>query len=168
MVNLAKEEFPNKDVGLFVADGFKLPLRENTKFDIIHIDGVLHHLIGKTRKESFTKVEKILNILGKALSNNGVLIVGEFNFVSYLFPSFTSFFVFYCLKLINFFNLDISKFSDEVKPGPISRPKMIIKKLSYLFTSLHKWFHSNGVRNMTLLFQKKETFPHQIFVHFFS
>jgi len=117
MVHLAKEKFQNEDVNLIVADGFMLPLKTGTKFDIIHVDAVLHHLIGKTRKESIRKVEKILDKLGKTLSENGFLIVEEFNFVSYLFPSISSTFVFYCLKLLNFFHLDLSKISNEIQPG---------------------------------------------------
>ena len=117
MINLAKKEFRDKDVNLFVADGFKLPLKIDTNFDIIHIDGVLHHIIGKTRQESIAKVEKIIDKLTKTLSENGSLIVEEVDFVSYIFPSITSIFVFYFLKLFNFFNMDLSKISDEIRPG---------------------------------------------------
>ena len=52
MVNMAKNNLYNRKIKLFVADGFNLPLKSNIKFDI-HIDSVLHHLIGKTRAESF-------------------------------------------------------------------------------------------------------------------
>jgi len=117
MIYLAKKKFPNRDVNLFVADGFNLPLLQGTCFDIIHVDAVLHHLIGKTRKESLAMVETIIDKLGKTLSKNGILIVEEFNFVSYFSPSITSILVFYGLKILNFLKLDLSKFSDEIKPG---------------------------------------------------
>ncbi len=117
MINLSKEKFRNEDVNLFVADGFMLPFSAKTKFDIIHVDAVLHHIIGKTRRESIVKVEKILEKLGKALSENGRIIVEEFNFTSYFIPSISSFIVFYFLKLFNFLKLDLSKIYDEFQPG---------------------------------------------------
>ena len=117
MLKIAKKQIPKKDVYLFVADGFKLPLKEGTNFDVIHIDAVLHHLIGKTRKQSIVKVEKIIEKLGTILSDNGIIIVEEFNFVSYFIPSISSFFLFYALKFLNFLNIDLSKISDEIKPG---------------------------------------------------
>jgi len=117
MIKLAKEKIQDKDVCLFLADGYNLPLRTGVKFDIIHIDGVLHHIIGKTRKDSITKVEKIIINLGERLSENGILLIEEFDFISYIIPSITSFFLFYCLKLINLFNLDLSKISSEFQPG---------------------------------------------------
>jgi len=117
MINFAKEEFRDKNVNLFVADGFNLPLKTDTNFDIIHIDGVLHHIIGKTRKESITKAEQIIEKLTKILAKNGSLIVEEINFISYLFPSISSNLVFYFLKLFNFLKMDLSKIANEIQPG---------------------------------------------------
>jgi len=117
MINLAKEDLRDKGAELLVADGFKLPIKAGFEFDIIHIDAILHHLIGKTRGKSIQQVHRILDILVKSLSENGALLVEEFNFVSYCIPSITSFMLFYGLKLLNFLHLDVRKVTNEIQPG---------------------------------------------------
>ena len=52
MVQIARLNLIEYNVKLFVADGFNMPLKPNLKFDVIHVDSVLHHLIGKTRNAS--------------------------------------------------------------------------------------------------------------------
>ena len=49
MLKMAKNSLDCPGVQLLAADGFKMPLKPEAKFDLIHIDSVLHHLIGKTR-----------------------------------------------------------------------------------------------------------------------
>jgi len=117
MISLANKKFPNNEADLFIADGFMLPLKEDFKLDIIHIDAVLHHIIENTRKKSLLKVEKIIDQLVKKLSENGILIVEEMNYVSYVFPSLTAFCIFYGLKFLNFFKIDLGKLSTEIKLG---------------------------------------------------
>lgn len=118
MIKQAKDnlsEFQNEH--LFVADGFNLPFSDNVKFDLIHLDSVLHHLIGRTRTQSVTLVKKMLNLLMELLTEDGVLIIEEMYYISYLIPHFTSCLVFYGLKLINSVHLDLSKMRDEFQPG---------------------------------------------------
>jgi hypothetical protein len=31
---------------------FKMPLRQEARFDLFHIDSVLHHIVGRTRDKS--------------------------------------------------------------------------------------------------------------------
>jgi SAM-dependent methyltransferase len=104
------------EVNMLQADALQLSLKESQKFDIIHIDSVLHHLIGKTRGESIEIVRRMLNGLIRRLSSNGILIVEEVYYDSYIFSTFTSFLVFYGLKLINWLKLDLS-FTKEIRPG---------------------------------------------------
>ena len=117
MIRMSKENLDGCNVELFVADAFKIPLNPNMKYDIIHIDSVLHHLIGKTRSKSTNLIKKMVELLTRKLSDNGILIVEEVYYGSLLIPQFTSFVVFYGLKLINFLNLDFSSFTKEIKPG---------------------------------------------------
>jgi methylase of polypeptide subunit release factors len=117
MINSAKKNLEGQRVDLFVADGFRLPLKPEIKFDLIHIDSVLHHLIAKTRPKSLCLANQFLNILANFLSSNGILIVEEMYYDSYLIPYVTSSIVFYSLKLLNFVNLDISKLKNDVKLG---------------------------------------------------
>src|SRR5215469_3335181 len=77
MINMAKQNLDYHRIGLFVADGFKLPLQPQTKFDIIHIDSVLHHLIEITRSKSWRLSNKMLDLLVSMLFVNGILIVEE-------------------------------------------------------------------------------------------
>ena len=62
MLSEATVNLKGYDVKLFLADGFELPLTDSVKFDVIHIDSVLHHLIGRTRGESMNLVDKMLNV----------------------------------------------------------------------------------------------------------
>jgi SAM-dependent methyltransferase len=117
MINIAKNNLDYKGVELFEADGFKLPIKSETKFDLIHIDSVLHHLIGNTRSRSIFLVNLMLKLLIDRLSENGVLVIEEMHYVSYIFPNITSSVIFYGLKLLNFLHLDISRIINEFQPG---------------------------------------------------
>jgi SAM-dependent methyltransferase len=117
MIRKAKENLMDCNAELLIADGFNIPSRQNIKFDVIHIDSVLHHLIGKTRAKSIALVKQMVELLVDRLSNNGILIVEEWYYVSYIFPKLTSFIVFYGLKFINYLKLDLSSYTKEIKPG---------------------------------------------------
>lgn len=117
MINMASKDLVSQGVGLFVSDGFKLPLQPKTTFDIIHIDSVLHHLIENTRSKSWLLSIKMLDLLVSMLSVNGILIVEEMYYDSYIIPHITSSTVFYGLKILNFLGLDISKIMADCKPG---------------------------------------------------
>jgi SAM-dependent methyltransferase len=116
MVHMAKANL-NQRAELFVADGFSLPLRPDTKFDIIHLDSVLHHLVGETKGQSLDLVERLLGLLVDRLSETGILVIEEVYYDSFVISSITSSIVFYGLKLVNFFNLDIRKVVTEFEPG---------------------------------------------------
>jgi ubiquinone/menaquinone biosynthesis C-methylase UbiE len=49
MITIAKENLVSSNVKLFLADGLNISVRQDIKFDIIHIDSVLHHVIERTR-----------------------------------------------------------------------------------------------------------------------
>lgn len=118
MVKEARINFAdNRQVHLFVADGFNLPISAETKFDLIHLDSVLHHLIGSTRGESISFVNTILKLLADRLTENGVLVVEEMYYLSHVVPHLTSYVIFYGLKLMNFLRLDISKIRGEFQLG---------------------------------------------------
>ena len=117
MINIAKDIITNFTVELINADVFNMPLKSDYKFDLIHIDCVLHHLIGKTRSDSIRLSEQILRKLVDRLSENGILIVEEWLYLSYFIPQLTSTIIFYGLKLLNFLHLDITKVVNEIKPG---------------------------------------------------
>lgn len=117
MIHIAKENLCTSNVELFVADGFEIPIKPNIKFDVIHIDSVLHHLIAKTRGKSTNLVKKILELLVDKLADNDILIIEEICYGSYIIPKFTSFIIFYGLKLINFLKLDLTRFMSEMKPA---------------------------------------------------
>jgi SAM-dependent methyltransferase len=117
MLKKAQENLRDFDVLLFAADAFSIPIKADIKFDVIHIDSVLHHLIGKTRGKSMHLIKKMVELLASKLSSKGILIVEEWYYQSYIVPKITSFLVFYGLKIINFLNLDLSKHTKEIRPG---------------------------------------------------
>jgi SAM-dependent methyltransferase len=117
MVNMAKSNLKDQETLLFVADGFNLPLNPNIKFDLIHIDSVLHHLIDKTRSRSFALAKRMIDLLVHMLSENGVLVVEEMYYESYVIPRITSSIIFYGLKFLNFIHLDLNKIMNEFQLG---------------------------------------------------
>lgn len=117
MIYLAKSNIKSKNVHLIISDGFNMPFSENLKFDLIHLDCVLHHLIGKSIPESKKLVTMVLKILISKLKKDGILILEDLYYDSYLYPSLTSIIVFYGLKISNFFNIDIGKLIQEYHKG---------------------------------------------------
>jgi SAM-dependent methyltransferase len=119
MVQIARLNLIEFNVKLFVADGFNVPLRPNLKFDIIHVDSVLHHLIGKTRNASVELIRKMIELLCSLLSDKGFLIVEDLFYNSYFIPTFTAGLIFYGLRYIDFLNIDLRRFNDQMRPGLI-------------------------------------------------
>jgi SAM-dependent methyltransferase len=117
MISTARENLSDLRIDLIVCDGFKLPLKTEYQFDLIHVDSVLHHLIRKTRKHSIKLVRNLLKLLKNKLSHDGILIIEEVYYESYLIPSLTSTLIFYGLKLLNFLRLDFNKFINEIQFG---------------------------------------------------
>jgi SAM-dependent methyltransferase len=117
MLRTAKKTISNTTVELVAADGFNMPLRKEARFDLIHIDSVLHHLVGTNRAESMRLVNLFCTQLRQQLSEKGILVVEEVYYVSYLFPKLTSSLIFYGLKLLNFLHLDASRIVSELLPG---------------------------------------------------
>jgi hypothetical protein len=117
MINLARQNISNSKVELFVADGFNLPLNFQIKFDIIHLDSVLHHIIGRTRSASKRLAKELIEKLFNRLNKNGSLVIEELYYDSYIFPEITSFLIFYGLKLFNFIHLDINRIIKEYSMG---------------------------------------------------
>jgi hypothetical protein len=62
-------------------------------------------------------VKLMLKLLTDRLSKNGILVIEEMHYFSYLTPNLTSYIIFYRLKLLNFLHLDISKIINEFQPG---------------------------------------------------
>lgn len=117
MLTNAKGRLKTMPVQLLVADAFNLPLKESIRFDIIHIDSVLHHLIGKTRSQSMHLVDTLLKKLVDLLSEDGIFVVEEMYYKSYLSPRLTSSIIFYGLKILNYFHIDISRIIKDFQPG---------------------------------------------------
>lgn len=145
MINIAKMNLEGQPVNLLIADGFKLPLSSEIKFDLIHIDMVLHHIIKKTRRKSLQLANHFLDIVCNLLSNKGVLIVEEMYYNSYVLPYITSSIVFYSLKILNLINLDISRIMSDIKPG--LEVNFFYNK--QLFQMLGVYGNVNVIRNIT-------------------
>lgn len=117
MIKTAQKNLEGVKSNLIVCDAFNLPIRSENKFDFIHIDSVLHHLIGRTKNRSLGLVRELVRILGQKLSDQGILIIEEVYYDSHIVPSLTSTLIFYSLKLFNLLNLDISSFVKEFQLG---------------------------------------------------
>ena len=117
IIQMANQNITDKNVHLFVTDLFKLPIDANVKFDIIHADSVLHHIIGSGIRESKQLVKEIIRELFQRLTNDGSLIIEEMYYNSFLYPPITSSIIFYGLKFCNRFNINMSKIIKEFPPG---------------------------------------------------
>jgi SAM-dependent methyltransferase len=120
MIAMAKKnisDLNDYNIELFIADAFNLPLKSNLKFNVILIDSVLHHLIGKTRSKSVDLATKMIGSLMDRLSEKGLLIVGEVYYNSYFISPLTSLLIFYSLKLLNLLHLDLHHILKEVQLG---------------------------------------------------
>jgi SAM-dependent methyltransferase len=118
MINTAKENLKaHNNVHLFVADGFSMPIKAQAKFDIIHLDSVLHHIIGQTRSKSVSLVAAFLRLLSGMLSEKGIMLVEEMYYISYIRDQITSFCIFHGLRLLNSLRVDISSLRNEFQPG---------------------------------------------------
>ncbi|CAN5743410.1 methyltransferase domain-containing protein [soil metagenome] len=118
LLKKAKDDLRIEDnINLIVTDGFNIPINDALKFDLIHLDSVLHHLISDTRYKSLKLSKDLLRMLKSKLSKNGILLVEEMYYNSRVIPFITSSFIFYSLKLINASNIDFSILRNDIKPG---------------------------------------------------
>jgi SAM-dependent methyltransferase len=107
-----------QDVNLCVSDAFNLPVRSQITFDVIHLDSVLHHLISSTKSGSNHLAEKLLANLSSRLSpKNGILVVEEIFYNSFIISDVTSKILFYGLKFFNYLNVDLHKLMNEIYLG---------------------------------------------------
>ena len=117
MIKMARDNLKGIGVDLIVCDGFNLPLKNGIKFDFIHSAYVLHHLIGPTKGKSIDLVSRMLRALAGRLSGDGILIIHEVYYDSYVIPSLTSTSIFYILKVLNLLKLDLSPVIKEFQLG---------------------------------------------------
>jgi ubiquinone/menaquinone biosynthesis C-methylase UbiE len=118
MIDVAKERLAKfHNVKLEVANGFELSKTLNTKFDIIHIDSVLHHLTARTQGGSKKLAIRMIKELLKMSSHDGIIIVEELHYKSSIIPKITSKIIFYGLKLLNALHIDGRRFMRDVQPG---------------------------------------------------
>jgi ubiquinone/menaquinone biosynthesis C-methylase UbiE len=118
MIDVAKERLAKfHNVKLEVANGFELSKILNTKFDIIHIDSVLHHLTARTQGGSKKLAIRMIKELLKLSSHDGIIIVEELHYKSAIMPTITSKIIFYGLKLLNALHIDGRRFMRDLHPG---------------------------------------------------
>ncbi len=101
MLRTGKLSVDSSRVNLVAADGFKMPLRSEARFDLIHLDSVLHHLVGKTKAKSLVLANLFCEQLIEQLSEKGAVVVEEVYYASHFIPKLTSSLIFYGLKLLN-------------------------------------------------------------------
>jgi hypothetical protein len=117
MLRTGKLSVDTSRVNFVAADGFKMPLRLEARFDLIHMDSVLHHLVGKTKAKSLELANIFCEQLTEQLSEKGAIVVEEVYYASHIVPKLTSWLIFYGLKLLNLLHLDVSRIAGELLPG---------------------------------------------------
>jgi SAM-dependent methyltransferase len=139
MINIARKNLLSSDIDLLVADAFKMPLKHGAKFDIIHVAFLLHHLIAKTRGKSVSLMNRLIGLLVDKLTDDGVLLIEEVYYNSYIIPNFTASLIFHTLKLLKISRIDLSGINAKVKAGlevNFLNEKLLEKTLSR-FGTLH-------------------------------
>jgi SAM-dependent methyltransferase len=169
MIQTALKNLRNHDGNLVVADVFHLPLSPNSMFDLIHIDSVIHHIVGKTRSESKYLAKNILESLYTHLSEDGCMVVEEIYYGSYINSGLTAAVVFYGFKLINFLKLNLVGINKAIYPGlevnfyserelikMLSRygNVRVMKRLEYAILKLQRLFLLKNSGHITLLIKK--------------
>lgn len=117
LLSSAKENLKFYPTNLCIVDAFNMPFRPSYKFDVIHLDALLHHLIGRTKGKSTKLVKRMLSLLIDKLSDDGILMVDEYYYNSYIIQSLTSSIIFYTLKTLNFFHIDVNRIMREIHLG---------------------------------------------------
>jgi 2-polyprenyl-3-methyl-5-hydroxy-6-metoxy-1,4-benzoquinol methylase len=117
MTNMARMNLRLNNTEIFVADAFNMPLIPSMRFDVIHVAFLLHHLIGKTKAKSTALARKLISTLIDKISENGMLIIEEVYYNSYLLPKLTSSIIFYIMKVLNFLHFDSIHIAKQYKPG---------------------------------------------------
>jgi hypothetical protein len=77
------------------------------KYDIININRVIHHVIGKSIKESRILAFKSINNLNYILNKDGFIVFHEVFYESFLYKNLTSSIIFYLLKIQNFLKIQL-------------------------------------------------------------
>ena len=92
----ANKILPNKN--LIHGTVLDLPFKAES-FNFVHADGLLHHLVGRTRIASLEKAQQALRNLYAVTKRGGALILSEIILDS-VFDSLSSSIVFYSLRLL--------------------------------------------------------------------
>lgn len=161
-IKIAKKNVTAKFI---CADVLKLEIKE--KYDVVIIMAVLHHLIGKSRKESRELSKKTISNCLKILKNDGTLIIFEPVFSNYLMMNI----LFYLKKAlskisnnrITFFNHwnnigapVVSYFSKESLIKIVKQNGGITEKSKYILAKPKVIYKLLGVKRGDLYLQIKK------------
>ena len=84
----------------------------SSKYNIVHIKEVLHHITGNSVSESEKLIKESLNLIENSLTDDGLLMIHELFYEGFIFSKLPSYLIFYTLKTQNKFkiNLPIEEF----------------------------------------------------------
>lgn len=97
-VDVSRGMMDRTNAGEFaLGSGTDLPLQDGTA-DFVHVDAVLHHLVGATRRESFERAQRAIEHALRVLTDDGCLILTEHCFHGRLVRAWAPWAIFYLLK----------------------------------------------------------------------
>jgi ubiquinone/menaquinone biosynthesis C-methylase UbiE len=121
-----------------------LPFKSNS-FEIVYTYNLLHHLIGKSRKESKIIVLNVLNEICRVVKKDGYIFISDIFYDGHIIPEYVPVLIFYLLK---FLPRSILKFLD----------KDYEKNLRTCFFSSREW------KNLIEIYAKQINFQWKISV----
>lgn len=95
----------NKEISLIGGDALKLPFKDSV-FDYVIIKNLLHHLVGRTRRESKDNARRAVEELKRVTKEGGYIIILE----QYNRYGFFSSIIFYLTLFFSVFGISIKSF----------------------------------------------------------
>jgi len=146
-------------VYLCQGDAVNMPLKPNS-FNWVHMESILHHLVGESRMQSKELVLETLQGIKKILKPGGFLLLEELFYESFLSPTLTPEIVF---KLLSF--SDKHGFNMWSERGP-SFLKRNVKGLIVSFYTRGELYEMLESINADVLTYKTTVRPRRLFKNF--
>ena len=103
----------HEDTHLLIGDVLNIPIREKC-ISVLSLNNVLHHLIGKNKRDTLYNIEKSINNADKIIMSDGIIVIREFLLKNRIYRDL----MYYITKFCSHFKINIDLL--DIKHGVVT------------------------------------------------